>query len=301
MDLPQGAVEAPLGGREAGQRGAATRRCTSQRPAAGRLLDGGACRRQTTSLSRRLGAPNPLALADVYVRQHARTPAADNQDSPGPDSATAPADQAGPAVPATEIFREDRVMCVLLGGPGGGKSTLLRAHLADSADSWLGGKTGTTVPVMVSAAALSGTDLLPAALAKTVTGDLRQVGLLDELGPNFFRDAPRAGVSWLVLVDGLDEIPDAATRSAVVTMLAGAAAAGKGLYRFVVATRPLPATELGALGRDVPRYELQPFSPDDLATYATHWFHVLDDPGRHATAFMTGLKLSAWRSWPAPR
>ncbi|MFE2425750.1 NACHT domain-containing protein [Streptomyces sp. NPDC059373] len=238
------------------------------------------------------GTPNPPALADVYVRQQAHAPAADNQDSPSPSNATARGNQAAPAVPATEVFEEDRAMCVLLGGPGGGKSTLLRAHLANSADSWLGGTTGTTIPVMVSAAALTGTDPLPTALAKTVTGDLRQVGLLDELPVDFFRRPPRAGVSWLVLVDGLDEIPNANTRSAVVTMLACAAAAGAGLYRFVVATRPLPATELGALGRDVPSYELQPFSHDDLHTYATHWFQVLDDPGRHAKTFMTGLKRS---------
>ncbi|MEV3952357.1 hypothetical protein AB0K57_32790 [Streptomyces halstedii] len=183
-------------------------------------------------------------------------------------------------------------MCVLLGGPGGGKSTLLRAHLADSADRWLGGRTGATIPVMVRAAALTDTDPLPTALAKAVTGDLRQVGLLDELGTDFFRHPPDAGVSWLVLVDGLDEIPDTDTRSAVLTMLAGAASAGAGVYRFVVATRPLPATDLGPLGQHVPRYELQPFSPDDLLTYATHWFRSLDDPSRHADAFVTGLRRS---------
>ncbi|MGW3668154.1 NACHT domain-containing protein [Streptomyces sp. NPDC005141] len=239
-----------------------------------------------------LGAPSLPALADVYVRQQARTPAEDDQGSPGPGNGPASGNQAGPTVPATEVFGEDQATCVLLGGPGGGKSTLLRAHLADSADGWLGGMTGKTIPVMVSAAALTGTDPLPTALAKAVTGDLRQVGLLDELTADFFRHPPRAGVSWLVLVDGLDEIPDADTRSAVLTMLAGAAAAGTGLYRFVVATRPLPAVELGALRRHVPRYELQPFSRDDLLTYATHWFRPLDDPVRHAKAFMAGLKRS---------
>ncbi|WFB11324.1 helix-turn-helix domain-containing protein [Streptomyces sp. LX-29] len=225
-----------------------------------------------------LDAPNLPALADVYVRQQARTPAADNQ--------------AGPVVPAAEVFGEDRAMCVLLGGPGGGKSTLLRAHLANSADGWLSGTTSKTIPVMVNATALTGTDLLPTALANAVSGDLRQVGLLDELGTDFFRHPPRPGTSWLVLVDGLDEIPDADTRSAVLTMLASATSAGTDLYRFVVATRPLPARELSTLGRHAPRYELQPFSRDDLLTYATHWFRALDDPGRHAVEFMAGLARS---------
>ncbi|MFD9410101.1 NACHT domain-containing protein [Streptomyces sp. NPDC059989] len=229
-----------------------------------------------------LGVPSLPALADVYVRQQARTPAANNQNDP--------------AVPAAEVFREDRAMCVLLGGPGGGKSTLLCTHLADSADSWLDRRTGETIPVMVSAAALTGTDPLPTVLAEAVTANLRQVGLLDELTADFFRHPPRAGVSWLVLVDGIDEIPDTDTRNAVLTMLAGAAAAAPGLYRFVVATRPLPAAELGALGPHVPRYELQPFSRDDLHGYATHWFRPLDDPGRHVKAFIAGLKHSRLES-----
>ncbi|MGC4985296.1 NACHT domain-containing protein [Streptomyces sp. DT193] len=237
-------------------------------------------------------APRLPTLTDVHVRQQARAPAADNQDNSGQGEAPARRNPDGPTVPAAEVFREDRAMCVLLGGPGGGKSTLFRTHLADSADGWLSGRTGRTVPVMVSAADLIGMDPLPTALAKTMTAELPQVGRFDELTAEFFRRPPHAGVSWLVLVDGIDEISDTDARKAVLTMLADAAAAAPGLYRFVVATRPLPAAELGTLGRDVPRYELQPFSHDDLRTYATHWFRPLDDPGRHVETFIAGLKHS---------
>lgn len=246
-----------------------------------------------------VGAPSLPTLADVYVRQQARTSAADNPGNSGPGNANASGKQTSPVVPATEVFRADQAMCVLLGGPGGGKSTLLRAHLADSADGWQGGRTGKTIPVMVSAAVLTSADPLPTALAKAVTGDLRQVGLLDELTADFFRHPPRAGVSWLVLVDGLDEIPDADTRSSVLTMLASAAAAGTGLYRFVVATRPLPPTELGALGRNVPCYELQPFSPTTCSptprTGLASWATPTATPGHS----WLGSSAPAWRSWPA--
>ncbi|MEV5385667.1 NACHT domain-containing protein [Streptomyces sp. NPDC052721] len=240
-----------------------------------------------------LGPAGLPALSDVYVRQKARSPAKDNPDSPSPDDATTPENQPGPVVPATEVFGEDHEICLLLGGPGGGKSTLLRSHLADSADEWLDNRTGKTIPVMVNASALTGTDLLPTVLARTITANLRQAGLLVELTADFFRDPPQAKVPWLVLVDGLDEIPDADTRNAVLTTLANAAGTG---HRFVVATRPLPATELGTLGPNVPHYELQPFSHSDVRTYAMHWFRPLDDPGHHSEAFMAGLgrrRLSA--------
>ena len=237
-----------------------------------------------------LGVPNLPALADVYVRQRARTTAADTQDCPDPGDAAAGRNQTSPAIPAAEVFRADHGMCLLLGGPGGGKSTLLRAALIDAADGWAGGQTTKAMPVRVTAVALTGDDPLPTALARSVTGDLRDFGLLDELGTDFFRRPPLAKVPWLVLVDGLDEIPDADTRSTLLTMLAGVAEAAPEVYRFVIATRPLPESDLGALGQHVPRYGLQPFTPDDLLTYATHWFQILDDPGRHAEEFIAQLR-----------
>ena len=232
------------------------------------------------------------SLADVYVRQQARAQASKNLDRPGLGGTAPAGSTAGPTVPAAEVFRMGSSICLLLAGPGGGKSTLLRVHLADSAGHWLAGRPGKTIPVLVNAAALTSRDPLPTALAKAVTGDLRQAGLLDELTADFFRHPPRAGVSWQVLVDGLDEIPDTDTRGTVLRMLASAAAAAPALYRFVVATRPLPIRELDALGPDIPCFELQPFSRDDLLDYATQWFRGLDDPGRHVQMFTTLLDRS---------
>ncbi|MFE0733231.1 NACHT domain-containing protein [Streptomyces antibioticus] len=226
-------------------------------------------------------------LTDVYVRQQA-TP----QTTADPGY-TAPAHSAArPAQHADEIFRTTSRVTVLLAPAGSGKSTLLRTHRAASARRWLDSKADATAPVLINASTLITADPLPAALAKAATDELTSFGLLDELPPDLFRHLPRAKTPWLVMVDGLDEIPDTDTRRAVVQTIAQTAAAEPALYRFVVATRPLPTRELHALGPQVPRFELQPFSPHDLRTYAINWFRDLDDPARHAQAFIAELERS---------
>ncbi|WP_427164272.1 NACHT domain-containing protein [Streptomyces sp. C1-1] len=228
-------------------------------------------------------------LTDVYVRQKAHQQTTTSHS--GPEDAT-PARSPTAPEPAEEIFRTSSNVCVLLAPAGSGKSTLLRTHRADSAGRWLEGQTDTTVPVLVNADALNSADTLPAALAKAATSELRRFGLLDQLTADLFRHLPRPRTPWLVMVDGLDEIPDADTRRAVVQTIAETAAAQPALYRFVVATRPLPAGEISLLGQQAHRYELHAFTLDDLLTYATKWFTAMDDPRRHAQAFVTELQRS---------
>ncbi|MER5200807.1 NACHT domain-containing protein [Streptomyces sp. NPDC002755] len=220
-------------------------------------------------------------LADVYVRQQTRLQTSADRET-----------LHEAAVPAENIFTRAGRMCVLLAPAGSGKSTLLRTHRASSAERWSEGHPSASVPVLVNAEVLSSADTVPAAMAKAATAELRRFGLLDDLTPDFFRHAPHPRTTWLVLVDGLDEIPDTASRRAIVQLLAATAADTSAPYRFVVATRPLPAQELDTLGEEVRRFELQPFSPEDLHRYATSWFRDLDDPARHSRAFMTGLRRS---------
>ncbi|WP_327308323.1 hypothetical protein OG730_36770 [Streptomyces sp. NBC_01298] len=78
---------------------------------------------------------------------------------------------------------------------------------------------------------------LPGALARAATRRLTGFGPLDELTAEFFRHRPRPGAAWLVLVDGLDEIPDADARGAAPRMVAGAAADEPKLYRSLPAGR----------------------------------------------------------------
>lgn len=240
----------------------------------------------------------PDSLATLHVRQMAaaRLPHADGSPSGGSPSGTQP--EFGRLAPADAVFAGDDRVCVLIADAGGGKSTLLRRHLAEAADYWLdedrdeSSRVHTAVPVLIRATALAGTRLLPRALALAVTDELATFGLREELPEDFFGHRPRPGTPWLVMVDGLDEIPDRGTRTALLERLAREADGEPAVYRFVVATRPVSEGELDRTGLSATRFELQPFTTNDLRLYGRKRFSALPGPDRHVEVFTAGLRRS---------
>jgi hypothetical protein len=243
--------------------------------------------------ARRAAAEHPYAgvlpgttppLTDVYLRQRLRRRERDSFDELSPTAG------AMPPVSADVVLADPRT-CVVIAGPGGGKSSLLRNRLARGLDDWQDGRTDALLPVLVSAAALT-EHTLAEALARAVTTDLE---LVEPLEADFFAAPPAPGAAWLVLVDGLDEVADHAAQQRVLRLIGRVRESEqRDLYRFVVATRPLPGSELDTLGVDVPRYDLQPFGAADLVTVATAWFAAmrLEQPGDAATRFIEALARS---------
>ncbi|MEU1625566.1 trypsin-like peptidase domain-containing protein [Streptomyces sp. NPDC020096] len=225
----------------------------------------------------------PPPLAAVYLRQQVRCleegPGNRHADRPPPVSKAA-------SLPADDVLTDSRT-CVVLGGPGGGKSSLLRTWLAAGVERWLHGEHKTPVPVLVPATALTRGELT-SALTKAVNHDLRL-----ELPETFFRSRPlhnEPDAPWLVLVDGLDEIPDTHDRCRLLHDLASLVGEDDAdLYRIVIATRPLPDHELDRLGAHVPRFDLLPFSPDQVPMVANGWFKALNvpDPAQATEDFVT--------------
>lgn len=214
------------------------------------------------------GTPPPLT--EVYVRQQSRPAAPDAHPGPRDDS---------PLEPAEVVFGNDARISVVIAGPGVGKSTLLRAQVRKAADQWLAdkhsaGKRSRPVPVWVSARTLVGkTTHVHEGLA-AASDVLPDHGRNPSLPPERFLQLPCAGAHWQLLVDGLDELPNASERRAVLEKLKTAIAEDPPLYRCVVATRPLPHNELGVLGDTASRYELQPFAPEDVHAYVGKYFNT---------------------------
>ncbi|MFF1548068.1 HEAT repeat domain-containing protein [Streptomyces sp. NPDC058291] len=250
----------------------------------------------------------PSSLSTVYVHQRSRPAARDGHAAPGDGSAIGASGTGGavPTEPAEAVFVKAEPMCVLIAGPGTGKSTLLRARLRDTAgelldDTHKPGKFGPAVPVRVSAHDLVGEDRhVPDVLAET-TGRLSEFGRLPTLTPDRFLKRPWTGAHWQLLVDDLDELPNAHMRRAVLEKLANAVGSHRAtwsrcrtsstpsalaaphdypqpLYRCVVATRPLAEGELDvlddALGFKAPHYELQPFTSHDVHAYLERYFRT---------------------------
>lgn len=219
----------------------------------------------------------PPSLSAVYVRQYAWQPAevAGSPAFPSP-------------VAADSIFDQD-ADCLLYGGPGAGKTSLLRMAVKSLALSVGSSAEGALVPVYVPASGLVSRDRsFPDALADAVSTDLFRCGLLNRVPAEAFRHQPAPGCRWLVLIDGLDEIASAVQRTdllATLTQIQQHSSDALPIYRFVIASRLMSAKESEHLRQGQFRcYELLPFEVSQLETFAADWFRASGLPQAAALA-----------------
>jgi predicted NACHT family NTPase len=165
---------------------------------------------------------------------------------------------------------------LIVGPPGSGKSSLLRHLLSNVADEWAGVQHHDFVPVLVHARSLLGLLPINRAIARAIREDLG--ARLDDIDlDTLFADRPLPGVSWLVLLDGLDEIFEASNRQQVIDIVKRWWSDPR--YRFLLTSRPLRERELRALQvAAIPIFEIQAFAEDQLPFLARGWFRALDVP-----------------------
>jgi hypothetical protein len=201
-----------------------------------------------------------------------------------PTAATEDGASRGPLI--TDVGLADAVRtpggAVLIGEPGAGKSTAMARVATEAADRWLADDRaplstapyGPVVPVVARAGRLGPSRLLPRALADALADTVEVPG--DDLAL-LFAAAPADGARWLVVVDGLDEVLDAARRADLVRRVAGWMREPGAPHRILVATRPLREGELAPLrAAGATEYLLRPFDGSGLEDFATKWFRAVD-------------------------
>ncbi|MEU6092771.1 helix-turn-helix transcriptional regulator [Streptomyces sp. NPDC047085] len=150
------------------------------------------------------------SFAEVYQLQRSTGSAALDAN----DSEAATHADGAPLHPSTVLQGGN---CLVVAGPGGGKSSLLHAVLLEGLRSHA---PEVPVPVLVPARALADTNPLPQVIAQHVE---KEVGALSDKPPGLrglFAARPRPDTPWLLLVDGLDEIIDPALRMKVMAVSA---------------------------------------------------------------------------------
>jgi Trypsin-like peptidase domain len=229
-----------------------------------------------------VGLPSAPDLTAVYLRQHV-TAHAEAGRSASSRLGTADAD-AGPAeltqvfqkMDIQELLRRDHSGALIIGGPGSGKSSMLRDVLERAATSWLSLAPQDFVPILIPARALAE----PLEFAASIAQGLRQElgSRLDTSGLDaLLENEPMPGVPWLVLLDGVDEVVDARNRAQIFEAVEQRL--GDSRYRFLLTTRMLERGEMDALrNKGLLSFEIQPFDSGQLRVLAERWFTALDLP-----------------------
>ena len=204
-------------------------------------------------------------LSSVYVRQAARL---DDAGDPGKPAQVRPAEV---------VFDGDRD-AFLVGGAGAGKSSLFQFSVGDIARRQRDGEV-TDIPVRVQATDLLATASLGEAIARSVRADFSLIDGKGLWSPTFFEERPIPGGTWLVLVDGLDEIMDPRKRQHILASISARRSTPDAPHRFLIATRPA-ADLVHALqeGWKPLQYELLAFDESQRRQFTESWFTRLAVP-----------------------
>jgi thioredoxin-like negative regulator of GroEL len=186
-----------------------------------------------------------------------------------------------------------------------GKSSLL-SHIADvTSGQWLFryqsrrdknaepvlGALDLAVPVHVPARSLAEAHApIDRALHDSVRAKLG-TACRTELPNDLFSQAPLAGASWLVLVDGLDEVIDFERRGQLIRNIVRDLDDRDSPYRFVISTRPLPETEMARLRReDTSELAVRAFDDARVRSFVYLWFKEAGKSNRDADEFLRRLE-----------
>ncbi|MEH0407395.1 NACHT domain-containing protein [[Kitasatospora] papulosa] len=182
-------------------------------------------------------------------------------------------------------------------GPGGGKSTLmtrLAGQLSQRLLERSGGFDGSLIPLWTTASHLAAShDGVDLALSRLIFGDAFDA---ERRFSKAVRGLMPPESTWLILVDGLDEISGVSERAQLtrrLSTLAGKTRQDEARTRFIVASRPMKRVERNAFHRSVfSRWTVAPFDDSQLREFSLRWFGGEDAGDRQAQEFLRQVELA---------
>jgi len=211
-------------------------------------------------------------LSQIYIEQTAKGHRSPESGAPG-DADKLEEARHDSETPQDALIRNTHL--VFEGGPGVGKSSLVSHLTWERVEAWEHHSDASLVPVPVFARELAAKEEAWSSRLHQQIIEQLSSWLQKDLPGDFFERPPAPGASWLVMVDGLDEVVGQGRRSDLVDTirhLARVDSQGQtATYRFVATTRPLSVVEL--LQRDgFARFTVRPFEAGQLQDFAKKWF-----------------------------
>ncbi|MFV2095133.1 NACHT domain-containing protein [Micromonospora sp. LOL_014] len=195
--------------------------------------------------------------------------------------------------PLEKVFDQHRHL-LIEGGPGTGKSTTAAQICRQLARAWLHadehGRRLTAkplLPLLVTARSLAAHAgrKWPEALAAAASQGLGMAAR-DSVDPALLA-GPVDGTEWLIVIDGLDEVPSD-ERETFMAVLSGWTAAADRPWRLLITTRPLVGHATAMLGAGaIGHYTLLPFDRRMLAEFAHRWFGPSPEGADQAAGFLS--------------
>lgn len=173
---------------------------------------------------------------------------------------------------------------LLQGDPGSGKTSTLRHLCVNLATEWIAGTQRARIPIYISAqrfAAKTSLDSLDERIRTLVSADLNVL-----VPEGFLRQSLPEDTTFLIVIDGLDEIPSSALREDLIQQISLESTRHRSKINFVIGSRPLADLQYSLTGQLFARFFLLPFDHRQAESLVSRWAAALKVDSKRAGEFI---------------